>query len=127
MNIIVVDKSKTILTKIESLLHEIDIEELDIKLFNNADEALDFISDNEVKLVFSSIETDGVDGITFAETILRKNPSLVSKLFIVTSQKDGDNFEDIKDVGAKRFIQKPINEKYFKHFVTPEITKILNQ
>jgi len=127
MNIVVVDKSKTILTKIETLLYEIDAEELDVNLFNNANEALDFIDENEVKLVFSSIETDGVDGITFVDTILRKNPSLVSKLFIVTSQKDGEDFEDIKGVGAKRFIQKPINETYFKHFVTPEITKILNQ
>ena len=96
-------------------------------MFNNADEALDFMEDNEVKLIFSSIETDGVDGVTFTDTILRKDPLLVSKLFIVTSQKDGEHFEDIKNVGAKRFIQKPINEKYFKHFVTPEITKILNQ
>ena len=126
MNIVVVDKSKTILIKIETLLHEID-DDLDVELFANAEEALDFIDDNEVKLIFSSIETDGIDGVTFIDTILRKDPSLVSKLFIVTSQKDGDNFEDIKGVGAKRFIQKPINEKYFKHFVTPEITKILSQ
>lgn len=127
MNIVVVDKSKTVLTKIEILLYEIGIEEFDVNLFDNAEKALEFIDENEIRLVFSSIETDGIDGITFVDTILRKNPSLVSKLFIVTSQKDGDDFEDIKGVGAKRFIQKPINETYFKHFVTPEITKILNQ
>lgn len=126
MYIVVVDKSKTILTKIETLLHEIGIEDLDIRLFSDADNALDFIDENEVKLLFSSIETDGIDGITFIETVLRKDPELTSKIFIVTSQKDGENFNDIKGVGAKRFIQKPINEKHFKHFVTPEITKILN-
>jgi len=57
--------------------------------------------------------------------ILRKQPDLRSKLFIVTSQKDTDDFLEMKDVGAKRFIKKPINEEHFKHFVTPEIIKIL--
>ena len=33
--------------------------------------------------------------------------------------------EEIKGVGAKRFIKKPINEEHFKHFVLPEIHKIL--
>ena len=123
----VVDKSTTVLSRIEELLHEIDVEELDIRLFSNAEDALDFLDDNEVKLIFSSIETEGIDGATFIDAILRKDDTLVSKLFIVTSQKDGESFDDIKGVGAKRFIQKPINEKHFKHFVTPEITRILNQ
>ena len=126
LHIIAVDKSQTVLSKIEELLNEIDVEELDIQLFNNTNDALDFLEDNEVRLVFSSIETDGVDGATFVDTILRKNPLLVSKLFIVTSQKNGENFDEIKGVGAKRFIQKPINDKAFKHFVAPEIIRILN-
>jgi len=125
MHILALDKSTTVLSKIEELLHEIGVEEMEISLFTNANDALDFMEDNNVRMVFSSIETDGVDGITFADTILRKQPELLSKLFIVTSQKNTDDFNDIKDIGAKRFIKKPINEEYFKHFVTPEIMKIL--
>jgi len=125
MHIIALDKSMTVLSKIENLLHEIGIEDLEISLFTDANEALDFMEDNNVRMVFSSIETEGIDGITFVDIILRKQPDLLSKLFIVTSQKDTDDFHDIKDVGAKRFIKKPINEEHFKHFVTPEIVKIL--
>lgn len=125
MNIVIVNKSNIVSTKIESLLYEFDIEGLDVELFSDAQEALDFIEDNDIDLVFSSIETDGIDGISFVEILLRNKPFLSSKLFIVTSQKNTDNFKDIKEIGAKRFIQKPINDEYFKHFVEPVILKLL--
>jgi len=126
MKIIAIDSSMTVLSKIENLLQQISINDLEISLFTNTNDAIEFIDDNDVNLIFSSIETEGMDGITFAEMILRKYPSLISKLFIVTSQKNSDDFKEMKEVGAKRFIQKPINDEYFIHFVKPEIYKVLN-
>ncbi len=124
MTILVLDASVTVRTRIRELLLELDSNNLDIELFENAEKVLDFMEDNEVDLLFSSIETFGIDGVSFVDTLLRHNPAFVSKLFIVTSQNNSDAFASIKDVGAKRFIKKPINEKYFKHFVIPEINKI---
>ena len=126
MNIIILDDSVTVRSKIEDLLANMNFDNLDINSFDNAEKALEYSRDGDVDLIFSSIETQGIDGITFVDTILRDNPNSARHLFIVTSQKNSDNFEEIKDVGAKRFIPKPINEEYFNHFVKQEIDIILN-
>ncbi|MDB2563015.1 response regulator [Sulfurimonas sp.] len=125
MTILVVDASLTVRMKIHDLLEEVDSQNIEIECFEDASEALEYTKENDVDLMFSGIETEGLDGVTFVDMILRDDPKFVSKMFIVTSQKDTEHFEDIKGVGAKRFIKKPINEEYFKHFVIPEINKIL--
>ncbi|MDQ7045548.1 MAG: response regulator [Sulfurimonas sp.] len=125
MIILVLDASVTVQNKIHDILESLHYEDLDIVLFEDGAEALDYVQDNDVDLVFSGIETIGLDGISFVDIVLRDKPHLTSKLFIVTSQKNTENFNDIKDVGAKRFIKKPINKEYFKHFVIPGIDKIL--
>lgn len=125
MNILILDASLVVLQKIENLLFDINFEDLDLRSFQDAEEALEYIRENKVDLIFSSIETEGIDGITFVDLILRDNPAIVSKLFIVTSQNNTNSITDIKGVGAKRFIKKPINEEYFRHFVIPEIHKAL--
>ena len=125
MTILILDASVTVQIKIRDLLQELDSENLDIKCFEDGSEALDYVKENKVDLVFSAIETVGLDGISFVDILLRDKPKLVSKLFIVTSQKNNENIKDLKGVGAKRFIKKPIDEVYFKHFVVPEINKML--
>jgi len=126
MTIIILDKSSTVRTKIIDLLEDENFEDLDINEFEDAELAYDFITDNNADLIISSIETDGMDGVAFVELLLRNYPTLVSRLFIITSQKDSEHFSEIKDVGAKRFIKKPINKESFNHFVIPEIKKILH-
>ena len=126
MTIVVLDTSATVRTKIESLLQDMNFDDLSVELFENGDEALEFIQSNEIDLIFSSIETEGMDGITFVDLILREDPKFVSRLFVVTSQQNTESVLEIKDVGAKRFIKKPINEEYFNHFVKAEILKSLS-
>jgi len=125
MTIVILDKSITVRTKIVDLLENIDFNSFDINEFEDAELAYDFIRDNSVDLIISSIETDGMDGVDFVELLLGNNPDLVSRLFIITSQKDSEHILEIKDIGAKRFIRKPINEETFNHFIIPEIKKIL--
>jgi len=126
MNILIVDASLTVRSKIEELLLKMDLVDIDIESFFNAEDALEYSRDVNIDLIFSSIETEGIDGLTFVESLLNDNPNYVSRLFIVTSQKHTNMLEEIKDIGAKRFIPKPINEEYFNHFVKQEIHKIIN-
>ncbi len=126
MTIIVLDGSATVREKIEDLLMDMDFSDLDINLFENGEDALEFIKSEGADLIFTAIEIEGMDGITFVDLILRDKPQLVSKLFVVTSQTDTDHFHDIKGVGAKRFFKKPINEDHFRHFIVPEIEKALH-
>jgi len=125
MTIVVVDASVTVRIKIKELLLDMNAQELDIELYEDARDALEFIRENGADLIFSAIETVGLDGISFVDILLTDNPKYVSKLFIVTSQHHNESIEDIKGVGAKRFIKKPISDDYFKHFIIPEIEKSL--
>ena len=126
MKVVILDSSVTVKNKIHDLLVEVSPDGLDIECFSDGSDALDYIKEHEeIDLIFSAIETTGLDGISFADIILSENPKLVSRLFIVTSQKNTEHLEDMKEVGAKRFIRKPINDEHFKHFVIPEIKKIL--
>jgi two-component system, response regulator YesN len=126
MTVVILDASATVRNKIHGIFDKLGIADLNVECFEDGSEALEFVQKNDVDLIFSAIETIGLDGISFVDIILRDKPKLVSKLFVVTSQTNTENFEDIKGVGAKRFIKKPINEEYFKHFVIPEVNKILN-
>jgi len=126
MNIIVVDASSTVRSKIEELLLDMEFEDLDIRTFSDASDALDYSRDTDIDLIFSAIETEGLDGVSFVESLLNDNPKYVSHLFVVTSQKNTESMLDIKNIGVKRFIPKPINEDYFNHFVKQEIDKIIN-
>ncbi len=125
MKIVVLDASITVRKKIQNLLLDIDSVNLDIELFEDANDALFFIKENGADMIFSSIETMGLDGISFADIVLGEFPQYVSTLFVVTSQNNTEALEDMKNVGVKRFIKKPINEEHFKHFMIPEIKKYI--
>ncbi len=125
MKIVVLDASITVRKKIQNLLLDIDSVNLDIELFEDANDALFFIKENGADMIFSSIETKGLDGISFADIVLGEFPQYVSTLFVVTSQNNTEALEDMKNVGVKRFIKKPINEEHFKHFMIPEIKKYI--
>jgi len=127
VKIIVLDASETVKIKIQDLLSDMNVEDLDIELFEDANDALDYIKEYGADIIFSSIETMGLDGVSFVDILLRENPQYVSSLYIVTSQHSGDTFEEMKNVGAKKFIKKPINDEYFKHFIFPEIEKCLKK
>ena len=125
MNIIILDASSTARNKIEDLLVAMGFENMDIHLFDDGEAALEFFRQEGADLVFSSLEAEVIDGVTFVDLILQETPSIVSKLFIVTSQTQSEGFSDVKGVGAKRFIKKPINEEYFNHMIVPEIDKVI--
>lgn len=125
MDIIILDASSTARTKIENLLLEMGVELDDIHQFEDGAEALEYIREYEADLIFSALEMSTMDGVSFTHLLLTEYPHLVSKLFIVSSAKNSEQFEEVKEVGAKRFINKPIDEEYFRHFVTHEISKII--
>jgi response regulator RpfG family c-di-GMP phosphodiesterase len=124
MNIVILDASETSRIRTEDLLTDLKVLADDIYSFDNAEEALEFIDDEGAHIVFSSLELTDIDGISFTDILLRKYPKMVSKLFITSSSKDSHHFQEFKEVGAKRFINKPIKEDHFKHFISREINKI---
>lgn len=124
MNIMIVDPSEVSRTVIENFLLKMGVTSRNIHLFVDGEQAIEFSRDEEVDILFSALNLPGIDGIDFIDIVLNEQPKLVSKLFVLSSN-DKDVFDDVKDIGAKRFIRKPINEEYFNHFVGPEIEKTL--
>jgi len=124
MNIVILDAGETSRIRTEDLLTDLNVSVDDIYSFNNAEEALEFIDDEGANIIFASLELTDTDGISFTDILLHKYPKMVSKLFITSSSKDSHHFQEFKEVGAKRFIHKPIKEDYFKHFISREINKI---
>ncbi len=126
MKIVILDASETSRIRTEDLLTDLNVLVQDIYSFDNAEDALDFITDEGADIVFSSLALTDIDGISFTDVLLRKFPKMVSKLFITSSSKDKQHFQEFKEVGAKRFIHKPIKEDHFKHFISHEVNKIMS-
>jgi len=124
MKVVILDASETSRIRTEDLLTDLDVLAQDVYSFDNAEEALDFITDEGADIVFSSLALADMDGVSFTDILLHKFPNMVSKLFITSSSKDKQHFQEFKEVGAKRFINKPIKEDHFKHFISREINKI---
>jgi len=125
MKIIILDDSMTVRIIIESLLEELDVDEKDIFSFANGYEALDFIKINGADIIFSDINMPYMNGYEFALLVFKILPNLKSSFFAVSGDESRENFLKMKKSGVHRFVKKPISMEYFKHFVTPEIVKIL--
>lgn len=123
MKIVLLDDSATVLLTIEALLEELNVNDDDIISFKDGREALEYIETNGATIIFSDIQMPGMDGYEFVDKLLALSDHYVSTLFIVSGDENFQNISKMKNIGAKRFIRKPINAKHFNHFVAPEIAK----
>ncbi|MCL8007271.1 LytR/AlgR family response regulator transcription factor [Gelidibacter japonicus] len=108
MNCIIIDDEPMAVKVIESYCESIDSITV-LGTFTNALDALDFIKDNSVDLIFSDIEMPHINGVDFIKTLEHKRP-----IFIFTTaypQYALDGFE----LNAIDYLVKPIP---FPRFVT---------
>ena len=126
MNLVIIDPSELSRVVIEDFLMKMGVAALDIHLFVDGQHALEYIREHDPDLLFTSLSLPQLDGIDLVDIMLREKPELTSKLFVLSSSEN-EVFDDVKGVGAKRFIKKPINKEYFDHFVQPEVEKLLNK
>lgn len=123
MKIVVLDDSATVRLTIHALLEELHVPENSIHLFGNGYDALEYIAQNGADIIFSDINMPGMNGFEFVGKLLNLSHRFVSTLFIVSADEHMSDIANMKMLGAKRFIRKPINARHFNHFVAPEIAK----
>ncbi len=123
MKIVVLDDSITIRMIIESFLEDLGATDDEIFLFENGYKALDFIRDNGADIVFSDINMPDMSGSEFAELLFDVMPELKSSFFAISGDESHETYLKMKKSGVHRFLKKPINSDYFRHFVLPEILK----
>ena len=124
MNVAIIDPSELSRIVIEDMLMKLGVKALDIHLFIDGENAIEYIREHDPDLLFTTVSLPGLDGVDLVDIILREKPALVAKLFVLSSSEN-EVFDSMKEVGAKRFIKKPINTEYFEHFVKPEVEKLL--
>lgn len=127
MKIVVLDDSKTVLLTIHALLEELGVPDKSISLFSDGYKALEYIEEHGADIIFSDINMPGMDGFEFVGRLLELSQRFVSTLFIVSADERCEDITHMKNIGAKRFLRKPINAKHFNHFVTQEIAKVTNR
>ena len=102
--IVIVDDEDMVLTSLNSFL---SLEtEYEVKTFTSAQDALDFIKDNEVDLVVSDYLMPEMDGISFLAEVKKIKPEVPR--IILTGYADKENaIKAINDVGLFQYIEKP--------------------
>jgi len=123
MKIIILDDSMTIRMILESYLEDLGVKDDEIHLFANGYEALNFIKINGADIVFSDINMPDMSGYEFAMLVLEVYPELKRSFFAISGDENRESFIKMKNSGVHRFLRKPINSEYFRHFVQPEILK----
>jgi DNA-binding NtrC family response regulator len=102
--IVIVDDEEMVLRSLSSFL---GLEtEYEVKSFLSTEEALDFISRNDVDLVVSDYLMPEMDGITFLARVREIKPEVPR--IILTGYADKENaIKAINEVGLFQYIEKP--------------------
>ena len=102
--IILVDDEEMVLTSLRSILTlETDY---NVHSFTSANEALGYITDNEVDLVISDYLMPEMDGISFLAKVRDIKPEIPR--IILTGYADKENaIKAINEVGLYQYIEKP--------------------
>lgn len=124
MYIMIVDPSEISRSVMEEQLLMMGVKSSDIHLFIDGQSALESARKESIDMLFTTLNLPVLDGIDLVDLVLAEKPSLVSRLFVLSSS-DKEVFNDVKEIGAKRFIKKPINAEIFQHFVKPEVEKLI--
>jgi CheY-like chemotaxis protein len=123
MKIVILDDSLTVRMIIESFLEDFGVEDDEMFSFENGHEAVEFIKNNAVDIVFTDINMPKMDGYEFAKLVFAIKPDLQSSFFAISGDESPESYANMKKIGVQRFLKKPINDAHFKHFVLPEILK----
>lgn len=107
-SIVIVDDEEMVLTSISSFLNlETGYE---VVTFTSPEEALNYISNDDVDLVVSDYLMPQMDGITFLARVREIKPEVPR--IILTGYADKDNaIKAINEVGLYQYIEKPWNNE----------------
>ncbi len=102
--ILVIDDSPFIAKEIEDILREKDYEV--IGHARNGESGIDMYKELKPDAVTLDIIMPGIDGIETAGQILKADPE--AKIVMLSSLCDYDTLQEIKDIGLKHLVAKPI-------------------
>ena len=102
--ILIVDDSPFIAREITDIVKEHDYEV--VGCAKNGEDGIIMARDLKPDVITMDIIMPGIDGIEAAAEILKENPS--QKIVMLSSLCDQDTIEEIKGIGLKHLVAKPI-------------------
>lgn len=120
-SILIVDDERIERRGIKFLLKHIGIE-LDIYEASNGKEALEFLNDNEVDILFTDIKMPFMDGIALINEV--KKREIKSKIVIFSGYEEFEYAKFATKMGVLNYILKPVNPKEFEETIVRIIKDI---
>ena len=127
MKIVILDDSMTVRMIIESLLEDLGVDEDDIVSFESGYDALIYMKNHKVDILFSDINMPQMSGYEFLSHLMENGLMEGLILFVISGEEDRAYVARMKRLGAKQFIRKPIQSHYFNHHVRPFIERLSNE
>lgn len=126
LTIAICDDEKEVRDSIDSsvkkIMSEIDVE-YEIKFFENGENLIDYIKENEIDVLFLDIQMDGIDGMEAARQL--REYSETTNIVFVTSI--GKRMSEAFKVRASGFIEKPISYEEIKDDLKRCIREIIKR
>ena len=118
-SILIVDDEKIERRGIKFLLKQIGVE-LEIYEASNGKEALEFLQENKVDILFTDIKMPFMDGIQLINEVKKNN--IKNKIVIFSGYEEFEYAKFATKMGVLNYILKPVNPKEFEE----TILKIIN-
>ncbi|MDO5518172.1 MAG: response regulator [Clostridium sp.] len=120
-SILIVDDERIERRGIKFLLKQIGVN-LDIYEASNGKEALEFLNDNEVDILFTDIKMPFMDGIALINEV--KKREIKSKIVIFSGYEEFEYAKFATKMGVLNYILKPVNPKEFEETIARIIKDI---
>ncbi|RJP18017.1 MAG: response regulator [Candidatus Abyssobacteria bacterium SURF_5] len=88
---------------------------------NDAQKALDLLSEDAFDLIISEVKTPSLDGMELMREIVRKRIK-VSVIF-VTAYGEVESYLDLMNMGAFEYLHKPVNEPEILHLAKSAVER----
>lgn len=123
MTILLLDDELVVLNGITKMIHS-SHSDYDIKAFLYAPHAVDYCKNNKVDIIISDIQMPDMDGLSFCRTIEAVSDA---KIIIISGYDSFDYAKEAIELGAFRYILKPIRQKELMDAVEEAIEKLTDE
>ncbi len=119
--ILVVDDEAIVCQGIREFLEKSDLPIEQVLTASNGYEALDYLRMENVDLVLTDIQMDGMNGITLMESILSENPDV--PVVVISAHDEFDYAQKCIRLGARDYLIKPVLLSQLIEVVNKELTR----
>lgn len=111
VHVLVVDDDRRIAKLLRSVLGGLGFQHIHVE--HSAEEALAFLSQNEVDMVICDWIMEGMDGVTMIETLRKDlaNPNQLVPVIMLSGNSERPQVEAARDGGVTEYVMKPFTAK----------------